>query len=82
MAKNKTGSAKRFGARYGKTVKDKFGAIEAMQRQKYDCPQCSRKAVRRVAAGIWECQKCGAKFASKAFTVSKTTTIKTKVLEM
>lgn len=82
MAKSKVGSAKRFGPRYGKTTKDKFGAIEAMQRKKYPCPHCSREQVRRVAAGIWQCHKCGAKFASKAYQVTKTSTIQTKVYEM
>lgn len=82
MAKTKAGSAKRFGTRYGKTTKDKFGKFEALQRKKYECPKCSREAVRRVSAGIWQCQKCGAKFASKAYTVSKQQAIQTKILEI
>lgn len=82
MAKGKSGSAKRFGPRYGKTTKDKFAAVEAQQKKKYECPQCSREQVRRESAGIWLCQKCGAKFASKAYTVTKQATIHTKVQEM
>jgi len=82
MAKSRKSSAKRFGPRYGKTTKDKFGAIEKLQRTKYKCPNCSREQVRRVSVGIWQCQKCGAKFTSKAYTVTKLAKIQTKVLEI
>lgn len=80
MVKNP--STKRFGARYGKTVKDKFGVIESQQRQKYVCPSCSREQVKRVSLGIWQCTKCGNKFASKAYTVAKKAKIQTKVAEL
>ena len=82
MAKSSKSSVKRFGPRYGKTTKDKFGAIEKQQRSKYTCPSCSRDQVRRISVGIWQCQKCGAKFTSKAYTVAKTTKIQHKVLEI
>ena len=75
-------STKRFGARYGKTVKDKFGSIEKLQKAKYKCPKCSRDQVKRLSKGIWQCNKCGEKFTSKAYTVSKTEKIQTKVLEI
>jgi len=82
MVKKSAKSAKRFGARYGKTVKDKFGTIEAAQHKSYKCPQCSRDKVTRLSAGIWECKKCGAKFASKAYSVTKTSKIQTRVVEI
>ncbi|MGM5480625.1 MAG: 50S ribosomal protein L37ae [Nanobdellota archaeon] len=83
MARNpKAKSVKRFGTRYGKTVKDKFGLIESQQHEKYECPSCSRKQVVRLSKGIWECKKCGDKFTSKAFTVRKVPDIKTAVSEL
>ena len=83
MAKNKAASStKRFGPRYGKTVKVKFGTIEAQQRAKYPCPSCSRTQVKRMSAGIWQCQKCGHKFANKAYTVSSVQKIQTKTAEL
>jgi large subunit ribosomal protein L37Ae len=72
MAKKTTyGSTKRLGSRYGKTVKDKVGKIESEQHKDHKCPYCSRVAVKREAAGIWACTKCGSKFTSKAYTVAK-----------
>lgn len=64
-------SIKRFGARYGRTVKHKFALIEKMQRMFYKCPYCFKKKVKRISAGIWQCRKCGSKFAGKAYTLSK-----------
>lgn len=72
-------SIKRFGARYGRTVKHKFAKIERQQRQKYKCPYCNYLKVRRVAAGIWQCGKCNAKFTGKAYTISKKIVLKEEV---
>ncbi|MEA2037664.1 MAG: 50S ribosomal protein L37ae [Nanoarchaeota archaeon] len=67
----KYGSTKRFGARYGRKLKERFGKIEREQRKKQKCPYCSAIKVKRIAVGIWECGKCDAKFTGKAYTVSK-----------
>lgn len=75
-------SVKRFGARYGRTVKHKFGTLEASHRKKYKCPYCSKIALKRVAAGIWQCTKCNAKLASRAYTVSKRKTAKELISEV
>lgn len=69
--KNKLGSAKRFGARYGRTVKHRLAKIEKEQRKRHKCPYCAKSAVRRVFAGVWHCKSCGAKFTSRAYTVTK-----------
>ena len=71
MVKKTLGSAKRFGARYGKTVKSKVAKIEAEQRRFHKCPYCTYEKVKRVSAGIWECRKCGAKFTGRAYTPEK-----------
>ena len=68
MAKKTLGSAKRFGARYGKTVKSKVAKIEAEQRKLHKCPYCTYEKVKRQATGIWECRKCGAKFTGRAYS--------------
>jgi len=60
---------KRFGARYGRKTKKKVSQIEIMQRSKHKCPYCNKEGVKRIAAGIWQCAKCEAKFAGKAYTI-------------
>ena len=72
MPRNKlVSSGKRFGSRYGRRNRDKFALAERSARAKYSCPKCAYLRVRRKAAGIWLCGKCGNKFASKAYTVAK-----------
>ncbi|MBU5557981.1 MAG: 50S ribosomal protein L37ae [Candidatus Aenigmatarchaeota archaeon] len=61
-------STGRFGPRYGTRTKKIVAAIEAVQKGKLNCPYCERSALRRVAAGIWTCRKCGVKFAGGAYT--------------
>jgi large subunit ribosomal protein L37Ae len=63
-------SAKRFGARYGRTTKHNFAKVEAEQRKKQKCPYCGKEAVKRMAVGIWYCKACGSKFTGKAYTLA------------
>lgn len=77
MARDRTlSSAKRFGSRYGRRVRHKFAKVEAEQKKAHKCPYCSEPKVKRVAAGIWECRKCGSKFTGRAYTVPKKVVIK------
>jgi large subunit ribosomal protein L37Ae len=76
MAKKVTyGSVKRLGTRYGRTLRFKLGKIESDQRKRHKCPYCNYVQVRRVSAGIWQCNKCEAKFTNKAYTVGKLASI-------
>jgi len=63
----KTKSAGRFGPRYGKTVRDKLVQVEKKQRVKQTCPFCGKVGIKRVAKGIWKCQRCEKKFASNTY---------------
>jgi len=65
--KKKVKSAGRFGARYGKRVRDKLSSVEAKQRKKQKCPFCERLGVKRLSKGIWQCKKCNKKFASNTY---------------
>jgi large subunit ribosomal protein L37Ae len=71
MAEAKLKSIRRFGSRYGRTPKKRFGKIEQVQRSLHKCPFCSNVKVKRMAAGIWQCRKCDKKFTGKAYTISK-----------
>jgi large subunit ribosomal protein L37Ae len=68
----KTKSAGRFGARYGKRVRDRLTKIESKQRLKQKCPYCG-KIAKRVSKGIWQCtnKKCNKKFASDTYYLEK-----------
>lgn len=70
--KKGVGSAKRFGARYGPTLKQKVGRLEAQYRNKQECPYCKKIAVKRLALGIWNCRKCDSVFTGRAYTVQNT----------
>lgn len=76
MAKkiDKLGIAKKFGTRYGATPKHKYAKIEKEKSKIHKCPFCSYAGVKYVAVGIWQCDKCNAKFASKAYNIDKRTT--------
>ena len=63
----KTKSSGRFGARYGKTVRNKLTKIEVKQRKKQRCPFCEKLGAKRLSKGIWECSKCNKKFASNTY---------------
>jgi large subunit ribosomal protein L37Ae len=67
----KLGSVKRFGSRYGRTAKRTFAQIEKSQRSLHKCPYCRKVSVKRLAAGIWKCKRCDAKFTGKAYSISE-----------
>ena len=67
----KLGSVKRFGARYGRKIKEKLANVEAEYRKLQKCPYCNHTKVKRLAAGIWYCKKCNAKFTGKAYSIKK-----------
>lgn len=70
MAKKKgLGPVKRFGVRYGRTVKHRRAKVEYEQNSDHKCPYCSRTKLSRESYGIWVCKKCGSKFTAKAYSV-------------
>lgn len=70
------GAVKRFGTRYGRTPKHKLAKIEIEQRKPQKCPYCLKPKAKRLAAGIWQCMKCNAKFAGKAYALEEIILVK------
>jgi large subunit ribosomal protein L37Ae len=66
----KARAAGRFGARYGKKVRNKLAEVETKQRVKQKCPFCGKSGVKRTSKGIWQCDKCGKRFASDVYYLS------------
>jgi large subunit ribosomal protein L37Ae len=62
-----TGSAGRFGCRYGRFVRKRVTDIEKISRALHNCPKCDMQSVSRIGTGIWECRKCGYKFAGGTY---------------
>ncbi len=62
------GPVKRFGVRYGRTVKFKRAAIEKLQKASTKCPYCNKHKVVRKSKGVWNCTKCKNTFSGQAYT--------------
>ena len=71
MVKQSTGSAKRFGARYGRTNRERVAGLEKQYRTRSECPYCKKQSVKRKAAGIFECRGCKSTFTGKAYSVAR-----------
>ena len=70
MRTKKVKSSGRFGPRYGVRVRKKIAEIESIQRKKQSCIFCDG-IIKRLSKGIWECKKCGKKFAGHAYFIKK-----------
>jgi large subunit ribosomal protein L37Ae len=69
MVTKKVGTTGRFGVRYGKRLRTKVLEVENRQKKKQACPSCERFQVKRLAAGIFLCNKCKSKFTGDAYFV-------------
>lgn len=65
--KRRTGSAGRFGARYGRISRRRVAEIEEEMRDDHVCPECGEPRVDRDGTGIWECSRCGYRFTGGTY---------------
>ena len=65
--KRRTGSAGRFGARYGRVARKRVADIEAEMNADHQCPDCGETEVSRKGTGIWTCGRCGYTFAGGSY---------------
>ncbi len=62
------GIAGKFGTRYGSTLRKQYKEVMEKRYAPHQCPFCGAKGyVRRISTGIWECRKCGSKWAGGAY---------------
>ena len=65
--KRGSGSAGRFGPRYGRVARRRVSEIEGAMRDAHTCPECGETRVARAGTGLWECSGCGHKFTGGAY---------------
>ena len=57
----------RFGAGYGRNVRNRLNKIEEHKRKAQPCPFHPNCRAKRVAVGIWKCVKTDKVFAGHAY---------------
>ncbi len=57
-------------ARYGRKIRLLFNKAKKQQTQKYECPRCGKKKVKRESFAIWKCNSCNSVFAGGAYRFS------------
>ncbi len=79
----KVGTAGRFGSRYGRGIRKRIVKVETRQKTLVACPSCGFKKIKREAAGLYLCGKCGVKFTGGAYEAETLTgkTIKKMVAQ-
>ncbi len=68
MATKKVKSTGRFGVRYGRRIRVRSLEVEKTLKIRHECPSCTKKALKRISAGIWGCRTCGLKVAGGAYS--------------
>ena len=63
----KVGPAGWMGPRYGIRIRRRVLEIDRAAGRSSPCPRCSTVTLHRVASGIFECRRCGTRFASNAY---------------
>ncbi|HTW39588.1 MAG TPA: 50S ribosomal protein L37ae [Thermoplasmata archaeon] len=63
----KVGSTAWMGPRYGIRIRRRVLDIDRARSKTAACPRCSTATLQRVASGIFECRRCGTRFASNAY---------------
>jgi large subunit ribosomal protein L37Ae len=65
--KPRSESLKGLGPKYGATVRKRYSQILRLLRRRRECPACGKWSLKRSAAGIWSCERCGHRFAGGAY---------------
>lgn len=60
-------STGRFGVRYGRKDRKIVSSIEEQTKKDYICIKCDLPTIKRISTSIWECKKCGYKFAGGTY---------------
>ncbi|MBM3292248.1 50S ribosomal protein L37ae [Candidatus Bathyarchaeota archaeon] len=70
MTKKKTTFGLRLRTRGGAAIQKRWTRIVKQMKVPHKCPSCASPSVKRESTGIWNCHKCGFKFAGGAYVPS------------
>lgn len=62
-------AAGQFSGGIGTRARNRFNAVEATQRTRQVSPYYAKTKAKRIAAGIWKCEKTGKIFAGPAYSL-------------
>ena len=57
-------------ARYGAELRKRADKVQNQRRQRFACPRCGKKKVRRQGNALWLCKSCGGTFAGGTYSLS------------
>ena len=63
----KVGNTGWMGPRYGIRIRRRVLDLDRAREVRAACPHCATATLGRVASGVFECSRCGTKFASGAY---------------
>ena len=66
----KVGNTGWMGPRYGIRIRRRVLELDRQRRKPAACPRCSTVTIHRVSTGVFECRRCGARYASGAYLFS------------
>jgi len=73
MPRKKKTYGLRLRTRGGTSVRKQWTRITQIKRRKHKCPRCASPSVKRDSVGVWDCRKCGYRFAGGAYVPSTRT---------
>ncbi len=56
--------------KFGASIRKQYDGAERAKREKYACPKCGKKRVKRLGNALWKCKSCGAKIAGGAYALT------------
>jgi large subunit ribosomal protein L37Ae len=59
-----------MGPRYGIRIRRRVLEIDRARKKASACPRCATMTLERIASGVFECRRCGTRFASNAYLFS------------
>eukprot|EP00457_Paulinella_chromatophora_P023370 gb/GEZN01026758.1/.p1 GENE.gb/GEZN01026758.1/~~gb/GEZN01026758.1/.p1 ORF type:complete len:131 (-),score=17.27 gb/GEZN01026758.1/:105-497(-) len=69
----KVGVVRKYGTRYGASLRKQIKKIEISQHATYTCNFCGKDTVKREVVGIWKCRACKKVVAGGAFSLTTAT---------